>query len=545
LTTTGGGTMNNGGSTVLNGVTLSTGTTFNVGGGTTFLEGTITNNGVFAVPDGNLTLLGGDVTLTGGGTEMLTQDAFINQNSGGLTLHNIDNLIEGSGQVGQNGLAIDNHAAGTIDANITSVALNLNGGGLVTNAGLIEATNGGILNISSNVNNSANITANGGTINLNSTITGGTLNSVGGGTINNTGSTILNNVTLSTGSTFNVGGGTTFLENTLTNQGTFTLPDGNLTVLGGNLTLNGGGTVVMQQNAFFNQNSGGLVLHNVDNTIEGTGQLGQNGLSIDNESGGTILANVSGGTLNINGSGSLTNAGTIHTTFGATLIATMTLNQTGGLTLVDSGSLLNAPAVNIMGGTLEVNGTLDPMAIEIFHADPSQGIAGGFLDGVGSVVGDVTNDGTTLMGDSAGDSGMLTIEGDFTQNADGILADGLDSATHDGLLDVTGVFTLNGTLDIDLEHFNPTHGEVFELATGYSSEAIGSVTFDPNSGLASYWSLAVNDLGSDQVDLVYMGPSVVQQGVPDSSNVWLDTAIIAALALGAPLIRRKLVSVAF
>ena len=63
------------------------------------------------------------------------------------------------------------------------------------------------------------------------------------------------------------------------------------------VTLNGGRNVTMQSDTFVHQASSGLTPDNVDNTIQGTGQLGQNGLSLDNQAGGTVSANVSGGTL--------------------------------------------------------------------------------------------------------------------------------------------------------------------------------------------------------------------------------------------------------
>ena len=65
LTTTGGGVMYIGGST-LNGVTISTGSTVTaLNGSTTTLQGTITNNGTIALNStgSNTSSLGGNVTL--------------------------------------------------------------------------------------------------------------------------------------------------------------------------------------------------------------------------------------------------------------------------------------------------------------------------------------------------------------------------------------------------------------------------------------------------------------------------------------------------
>jgi fibronectin-binding autotransporter adhesin len=348
-----GGTLTSGTAT-LNGVTISAGSTYNVGG-QTFLEGTITNNGTITVPNNTLTVAGGDVTLTGGGTVTMSSDAFFNQSSGGLVLNNVNNTIEGTGQLGQNGMALNN--GGTVNANVTSGTLSLNGGGAVTNTGLLEATNGGILSITNNVTNTgANITADGGTVSVNATITGGTLNQVGTGVLTS-GSATLNGVTISAGSTYNVGG-QTFLEGTITNNGTITVPNTTLTISGGTgVTLTGGGTVIMSNDAFFNQASGGLTLDNVNNTIEGTGQLGQNGMAFINESGGTVNANINGGTLSLNGSGLVTNAGLLEATNSGTLEITNNVINTGGNITANGGTVLITGGATITGGTLNQTGT--------------------------------------------------------------------------------------------------------------------------------------------------------------------------------------------
>jgi hypothetical protein len=345
LTTTGNGVMQTSGAAILNGVTVSTGSTY-AALGTTFLQGTITNNGKFTVPNTTLQVNGGDVTLAGGGTVQMSSGAFLNQSSGGLTLHNVNNTIEGAGQLGQNGLALDNKSGGTVNANVSAGTLFLNGGGAVANAGLLEATNSGTLQINNTVNNTNNITANGGTVNVNAAINGGTLNTTGGGVMNGQTAT-LNGVTLSGGSTFNVAG-TTFLQGTITNNGKFTVPNTTLQVNGGPVTLTGGGTVQMSQGAFLNQSSGGLILHNVNNTIEGTGQLGQNGLALDNQSGGTVNANVSTGTLFLNGGGTVTNAGLLEATNSGTLQINNTVNNSNNITA--NGGTVNVNAA-INGGT--------------------------------------------------------------------------------------------------------------------------------------------------------------------------------------------------
>ena len=69
-----------------------------------------------------------------------------------------------------------------------------------------------------------------------------------------------------------------------------------------NVTLQGGGTVTLSTasgggNALLLQAAGGLTLTNVNNTIQGEGIIGFNGLTLVNEAGGTINANSMGGSL--------------------------------------------------------------------------------------------------------------------------------------------------------------------------------------------------------------------------------------------------------
>jgi hypothetical protein len=519
-----GGLMQNIGNTSLVNVTLSQNSAYDASG-QIFLYNTLINKGTVTSPDGTITIAGGDLTLSGGGTVTMQSDAFFNQNSGGLTLHNVDNLIQGSGQLGQNGMALDNQAAGVVNANVNGVYLYLNGGGTVTNAGLIEATNGGILQINNTVNNTSAINADGGTVYTASQINGGTLNVLHGGVMLNVGNSVLNGVTLSANSAFGAGG-QLFLENTITNNGTITTNDGTITIEGGDLTLQGTGTIVMQSNAYFNQASGGLTLHNDGNTIEGTGQLGQNGMSIDNQGSGTIFANVSGGTLYINGGGGLANAGTIHVGNGSDLNIQTTLNQSAGLTVIDAGGTLDAPAVNISGGALKVDGTLDPASIDILPL--------GILEGTGLIDGEVTSHGTTILGDDTGHPGTLSINGDYF--SDGTLDEIFNSGGANGTLDVSGAVNLGGDIQVFLNglFLNPGQTYTFDLIQGYTSESISSGIVLPN-----YWSL---ELGNDQIDLVYNNPNVVVSSTPEPS-AWMDIAFLAVLALAAPLFRKKVATV--
>ena len=79
-------------------------------------------------------------------------------------------------------------------------------------------------------------------------------------------------------------------------------------------TAGGGGS------AYIYQTAGGFTLENFDNTIQGAGIIGNNGLSLQNDVGGTVLANAAGQTLSITGAGTVTNNGTFQANSGSTLL---------------------------------------------------------------------------------------------------------------------------------------------------------------------------------------------------------------------------------
>ena len=349
-------------------LTLNSGNTLDLPGSLQVFGTSLDNACTINVQNGALQVAGSSLSQTGGGTINMSSGAFFNQSSGSQTLINVNNSINGTGQLGQNGIALDNQASGTVNANVNGGTLSMNGGGLIT----------GILTIDNNVTNTnGNITANGGTVNLtnSATITGGTLNTKNGGT-KNAGTATLSGLTISTGSTVN-DSGTTILAGTITNNGSIRVPNTNLTI-SGNVTLQGGGAVQMSSDAFFNQNSGGQTLHNVDNLIEGTGQLGQNGMALDNQASGTVNANVNRGTLSMNGGGTVTNAGLLAATNGGTLAVS---NPVSSSTF--SGGVLN--------GNYLVDGSVHPSTLQI----NALGTAGGEVTSIGN--GTVSSS-ITLMG---------------------------------------------------------------------------------------------------------------------------------------------------
>ena len=201
------------------------------------LAGTVFNAGVIQVSAaGNNTVLAiqGNVTLTGGGTVKLSTTgggtAIINQN-GSSTLTNVNNVIQGEGQIGNNGLTVVNQAAGTINGNLGQALL------VNVNTALSAGNPYGLAN-------QGTLLANGGTLQL----SGSTIDNAGG-TISATGSgsavQLINSVIVQ-GGTFSSSGGATLgdlgdffatldgsTHGPVTNTGTFTLAnDSQVNILG-------------------------------------------------------------------------------------------------------------------------------------------------------------------------------------------------------------------------------------------------------------------------------------------------------------------------
>jgi hypothetical protein len=109
---------------------------------------------------------------------------------GGETVHatNVNNLIEGSGVIGGakyqgKRLVFTNEAAGVVDANAKGKLVFETGVQTVTNAGLIEATSGGVCVVESTVSNTGTLEAAGGTLMLERAVTGSGMVAVAAGTL--------------------------------------------------------------------------------------------------------------------------------------------------------------------------------------------------------------------------------------------------------------------------------------------------------------------------------------------------------------------------
>ncbi len=416
LKTTGGGVMQ--GENTLDGAThgaLNNQATFAVPANHfTGLIGTINNTGTFVLDDtsgdSSLTLgTGENVTLTGGGTVTLNDTtgavaAFISGGAGS-TLTNVNNAIQGSGQIGQaGGLKLINQKSGVVNANQPGRALYINANGGVINQGLMEATNGTVLNLSAVVTNTHTIQTKG------------------------TGSQVLVPLSIKNTGMFIVGSGTLFqITGTFSNFLGTTLTAGTYSVSG---TLQFNGANIVNDAAHI--------------TLTGTTS------AIIDQSSNDALRNFA----------AITSKGSLTLTTAKSLTTPAGLSSAGRLT-VGAGTKLNVTgSYTQTAGSATVDGTLT--------APSGTSIQAGNVFGRGTIAGTVVSGGSFTAGDSSMHTGKLS-PSTYTQNSAGslnIAVGGLIVGKQYGQLAVANGASLNGTLNLTLLNgFVPTVGEMFTILT--------------------------------------------------------------------------------
>lgn len=391
--------------------------------------GTINNAGLIHLNStGSNTYLqpaGGAVTLTGGGILQLSNQTvnWIYSTTVGGSLTNVNNTIQGAGNIGWNGSPTAINNQGTILANVPNILL-VDGNGVVTNTGTLRADSGGTLRLQAGTFNNAGglieaLNASFVQLGTSPTIAGGTLSTTGSGvievingiavldgtsnTVNNTGLTRINNAARLT------------LQGTINNTGTININStASATYLNTNsnpVTLTGGGIVQLSNSAnnwiFSNVVDGTFV--NVDNTIQGAGHLGWNGSPTAISNQGTVIANAATA-LNVDATNEgFTNTGTLRADGGTLQLQGGVFNNTGG-----DIEALNASLVSLIG---------------------SPTIVGGMLSTTGSGVIEVTGPGTSTF-DGTTNTGLVR-----TNNAAKLALQGTINNTGTIQLNSTGTAT--------------------------------------------------------------------------------------------------------
>lgn len=452
---------------------------------TTNFDGTMNNTGAGSPGVINIAA-GGSFTKSGGsGTTAIGTGGV-----GHLLLHNSGtvNVQTGTLHIGKDGLV--NTHTGAFDLS-TGTTLNL-AGTHTLNSGTTLSGAGGALIISGIVN--ANTTL---AVPMAMTLTG-TLQ--GGGTVNAAGA-----VTWSSG-LMNSAGTTNILSSiALGTASTKTLQNGRILNIGDGVGAAGsvtathtGGVLAINGSASLNVKSDGAFTTNFDGTIQNTSAGTPTTMTI--ESGGSFTKNGgSGSTIIGGGTGTLdfSNQGTVHVATGTLSMGNTgneAYNQSGpsSFTILESGTVLATSSLNLNGGTLKGNGTVQGNVI----AGASSTIAPGLSPGA------------------------LTVNGNVNLGINSTLAMELGGMTQGSLydyLDVNGVLTLAGMLDLDFinDFQNALPGnEILTLATA-NSDILGSFSNVASGGylLTNYpislqvWYGAGSPFGAENLVVAIPEPS--------------------------------------
>ena len=332
--------------------------------------GTATNTGTINVGSnagGGAFKISGNTTLTGTTGKVILSDFAGNIIGGTGTLTNVKNTIEGSGNIGNGTMGLNNQ--GTIDAN-QSVPLIIQAAGTASNSLTEEATNGATLQLeagnytqTSAGNILASETGNAlSTVNLESgvSITGGKLTTTGTtATIDLVGASAtltLSGVSISgTGSLQLADGSTTTLLGPISNTGTVDVNStGDTTTLKigvSSVTLSGTGKIILASNGkgVITGASSSDTLHN-GNTIEGPGNIGDGVIGLVNTGTIETVAHQTGNTEIDAGTNGFNNQGTVEAVAGTTLYIDNASNQFLNF---------NSGTSTLTGGTYVVDGILE------------------------------------------------------------------------------------------------------------------------------------------------------------------------------------------
>ncbi len=436
---------------------FDTGSLTKTGAGNLLLSGASTYYGNTVVAEGTLTATSASALGSTDGATIVRDGASLALNGTfdlAESLHLAGAGVQGLGALQQRGGQVGIDGSITLDAASTiasySGTLTLNGGV----SGAHDLAIGGDVNIASGVQIGAGTL----TMNAGATLTLTGTNTYTGGTVLNAGTVVIgNDSAFGTGTvtarnaTIGFGATDIALSNAIDLQGGLTLDigdtdaevDGSISGAGMFLIM-GSGTMQLSGANTYSGNTGlvdaRLTLAN-DSALGTSTLLAGAGSTVDYADGVTIgnLVGLTGGVFMNQGLGSATQSGLIE---GAD--SSLTKTGTGILTL--TGANTYTGATDIQGGTLLVNGD-QSAAIGLTSV-----FGGATLGGKGIIGGDVTlADGASLNPGTS--PGTLTINGNLALSGGSILnvefgEAGVAGGALNDLVNVGGDLTLDGTLNV-------------------------------------------------------------------------------------------------
>ena len=433
---------------------------------------------------GGHTLVNAGAAVLSGNGGMRLQDGSVFENQSGAILDlqtnaSIDGVV-GGGTIENQGTIVKSVGFGNLIGNL--VSLN-NSGTLEAQVGTLQVAGGGTNTGTLHADAGAAIQFISGTMQLDA----GSASS-GEGRIGPISNGVVEVVADASLANFEIAvGGTLEGASTLTLTGTFDWIGGAIDGLG--VTVNQGVGIIDAPAA--KSVTGGRILRN-----EGTMQwLGNGQLRIQQ---GSRIVNAAGALFDVQNTASVTgsiapgvfeNAGTFRksVSVGSTFFSSLNPFLNSGDVEILSGVLNCAGGfTQTAGSTTLAGGDLDATLVDI---------QGGMLQGVGSVLDDLSNGGEVSPGAATG-VGTLTVVGTYMQSPAGTLSIELAGPGDHDLLAATQPATLDGTLQVTLQGgFTPSVGDSFTVLT--ASSVTGSFATENLPGGVN-WSVSY---GADEVVL--------------------------------------------
>ena len=497
------------------------------------LQGTINNTGTIQVPAAATLTMSGNVTLSGKGSVLLSGNGNLKQLGGTDTLTNkqlirgggtifelpLTNLgtVQGddtstpltlAGGTTTNHSILQASGGGTLTIQNDNKVSNKGGkiqaltgstvlfGGIVSGGALTTSGTGTIQSQNGTLDGTTTVPTNSGALDVNDValFLQGTINNTGTITLTGNSCVVLNQPTILTGSgTLNMGsssciyGSGLAFTNKSTIEGAGTIGDSNPMPITNeeSIVANQASPLLINPDSHGFTNTGKLVVNNGSTlTINGPfNNLSKNGMLT---AGKYMVTGILGfpnsvvtnaGSITLTGSAAeimddsaqknalaalAVNAakGSLSLQAGQSLTVANKLTNKGAIVIDATSSLTAAHQFAQSGGTITVDGGLTAPAVSLL---------GGKVFGKGTIGGAIHSSATITPGDSATSTGVLSVNGTYTQAAAGALniaIAGTQVGTQYDQLAVTNGVSLNGTLNIRRLHgFVPAIGDTFTIVS--------------------------------------------------------------------------------
>jgi hypothetical protein len=445
--------------------TLDVTGTFSNFTGTTLTAGTYLIGGTFRFAGANIVTNAATIVLDGPAARIVDQAGnnalaglAVNDTPGSFTIQNGRDFTTAGDFTNNGTLAVGAGDIFAVAGNLTNFAsTTLTGGTLVVGGTLKFAnadirTNAARIVLDGSASQIVDQSSNNALANFATNAAGASFTIQNGRNFTTSPAVAFNNastVVIAAGSTFTVAGtlsnfaGMTLTGGSYVIGGTFKFTDADIRTNAATIVLDGAASQII------NQASANALANFSTNTASGSFTI-QNG-------------------RNFTSPGAFNNAGSVTIGDGSTFTATGGYTQSTGATYVSAGAALTSTGgVNIQGGVLSGSGTINA-SVTIQN--------GGTLSGSETINGNVTNAGLIEVG-GAGATGVLMINGNYTQTGTGILnieIGGASAGSGFDQLRVSSTATLGGTLNVSLLNgYVPPHGTTFQILTFGSR---GSSTF--------------------------------------------------------------------